>query len=61
MRKINGEVNPADLMTKYMPGPRIADLMRRLGQHTQEGRAKTALDIHRTSTAAGAADGMKAR
>ena len=51
MRKISGQVNPSDLLTKYMPGPRVADLMRRLGQRRKEGRARTALDIQRTGTA----------
>ena len=45
MRKVHGAVNPADLMTKYMAGPRMADLMRRLGQVHKVGRASTALQV----------------
>ena len=48
LRKVRGEVNPADLMTKYMPGARMCDLIRRLGQHQEEGRAKAALGVQRT-------------
>ena len=44
LRKIKGAVNPADLMTKYMPANRMNDLMRRLGQQPLEGRARTALE-----------------
>ena len=43
-RKIQGEVNPADLMTKYLNGMRGDDLRRRLGQVHREGRAKAALE-----------------
>ena len=45
LRKIRGAVNPADLMTKYLPAPRMQDLMRRIGQHRLEGRAQTALEV----------------
>ena len=45
LRKIKGVVNPADLMTKYMTGPRMIDLMRRIGQVRQSGRASTALEV----------------
>ena len=44
-RKIRGEVNPADLMTKYLSGSRGEDLMRRLGQQRREGRAEAALEV----------------
>ena len=45
LRKIKGAVNPADLMTKYMPAHRMNDLMRRLGQQPLEGRAHAALEV----------------
>ena len=45
LREVNGAVNPADLMTKYMAGPRMVDLMRRLGQVHKVGRASTALQV----------------
>ena len=45
LRKSRGEVNPADLMTKYMPGTRVIDLMRRIGQRRREGKARTALEL----------------
>ena len=45
MRKVKGEVNPADLFTKYLPGPKIADFRRRLGQHVMGGRAQVALEV----------------
>ena len=48
LRKIKGELNPADLMTKYMPGTRVADLMRRIGQRRKEGKAKAALELQGT-------------
>ena len=44
-KKVRGEVNPADLMTKYMAGTRGGDLMRRLGQQRREGRAEAALEV----------------
>ena len=44
-RKIKGELNPADLMTKYLSGARGDDLRRRLGQHPREGRAEAALEV----------------
>ena len=45
LRKVHGAVNPADLMTKYMAANRMQDLMRRLGQHPLQGRARIALDV----------------
>ena len=45
LRKIEGAVNPADLMTKYMPAKRMRDLMRRLGQQPLTGRAHAALEV----------------
>ena len=56
LRKVRGAVNPADLMTKYMAGPRMADLMRRLGQVLRDGRASTALDVQGKRAAAKAAE-----
>ena len=44
-RKIKGELNPADLMTKYLPHHRSEDHMRRLGQERREGRAEAALEV----------------
>ena len=44
-RKIKGEVNPADLMTKYVPAHRGGDLRRRLSQQPREGRAQSALEV----------------
>ena len=44
-RKIKGEVNPADLMTKYVPAHRGGDLRRRLSQQFREGRAQSALEV----------------
>ena len=44
-RKVQGLLNPADLMTKYLAGPRGVDLMRRVGQERREGRAQAALEI----------------
>ena len=52
-RKIQGALNPADLMTKYLAGPRGEDLMRRLGQVRREGRAEAALEVQ------GAAQGQQ--
>ena len=45
MRESKGEVNPADLMTKYLLGPKTADFMRRLGQYRLQGRADAALEV----------------
>ena len=45
LRKIKGALNPADLMTKYLTGTRISDLMSRLGQRSREGKARTALEV----------------
>ena len=45
MRKVKGAVNPADLFTKYLSGPKIADFRRRLGQHVMGGRAQVALEV----------------
>ena len=44
-RKVKGEFNPADLLTKYMPGPRMGDLMRKLSQQPRFGKAETALEV----------------
>ena len=44
LRKIHGLVNPADLMTKYMNAVRMGELMRRLGQHARQGRARMGLE-----------------
>ena len=44
-RKISGEANPADLMTKYVQAHRGGDLRRRLSQQPREGRAQSALEV----------------
>ena len=44
-RKVWGEVNPADLMTKYLSGTRVEDLMRRLSLQRRIGRAGVALEV----------------
>ena len=49
-RKVKGQINPADLMTKYMAGPRSEDLMRRTGQEKRDGRAEAALEVKRNPT-----------
>ena len=33
IRKVDGRLNPADLMTKPMDGVRLADLLARMGMH----------------------------
>ena len=45
LRKVKGQHNPADLLTKYMSSARMEELMRRIGQVKEAGRARTALDI----------------
>ena len=45
LRKVKGQHNPADLLTKYMSSARMEELMRRIGQTKEAGRARTALDI----------------
>ena len=45
LRKVLGAAIPADLMTKYLAGARVEDLMRRLGQLRRAGRADAALDL----------------
>ena len=45
LRKVRGEVNPADMNTKYLAGPKLMDFMRRFGQHVKIGRAGVALDV----------------
>ena len=45
LRKVKGQHNPADLLTKYMNGGRMEELMKRIGQVKEGGRARTALDV----------------
>jgi hypothetical protein len=42
VKKIHGLVNPADLLTKYLNGDRITELMGRVGVRAREGRARVA-------------------
>ena len=44
-RKVKGEINPADLFTKYLSGTRGHDLRRRLGQQNRSGKAEAALEV----------------
>ena len=45
LRKIQGAVNPADLLTKHVPANRLQDLSRRLAQYPKAGRARVALEV----------------
>jgi hypothetical protein len=44
-KKVQGELNPSDAMTKHLTGPRILDLTRRLSQVPRTGRAHAGLSI----------------
>ena len=39
MSKIPGNENPADLLTKYLPGVKVAALSRALGFYAESGRS----------------------
>ena len=39
MSKIPGKENPADLLTKYLPGVKVAALSRALGFYAESGRS----------------------
>ena len=39
MSKIPGKENPADLLTKYMPGVKVAAISRALGFYVESGRS----------------------
>ena len=41
--KIRGELNPADMMTKYLPGGRIVSLSRELAQFSSDGQSRVLL------------------
>ena len=43
VRKVAGILNPADAMTKYLTGPKIMDLMKRMSQEFREGRSDLSL------------------
>ena len=45
--KVAGKENPADLMTKYHPGPVLQEHCRRMGLETSRGRAEKAIDLSR--------------
>lgn len=49
-KKIKGEMNPADLLTKYLQSSRSEDHRRRLGQQKREGRAEAALEVKGKAT-----------
>ena len=38
LSKISGKENPADLLTKYLPGVKVAAIGRALGFHAESGR-----------------------
>ena len=42
VRKIGTKTNPADLMTKYLSGQRIAELLGFMGYSVREGRHELA-------------------
>ena len=39
MSKILGKENPADLLTKYLPGVKVAAMSRALGFYVESGRS----------------------
>ena len=47
LEKVDGEVNPADLGTKHLAGPRMLQLMRLLGLEAKQGRHRLALSAGR--------------
>ena len=47
-KKIKGEDNPADLMTKYVAAARASKLQESLSQHLVVGRAETGLKVQGT-------------
>ena len=51
--KIRGGSNPADMLTKALQGPRIADLMSRVALEPREGSGELQLQLHRVSTSHG--------
>ena len=53
LRKVSGIMNPADLFTKYLQVGRLGDLSRRVGQHAEQGRATTALEVQGTPHSTG--------
>ena len=44
-KKVAGVQNPADLCTKYLPGTKILDLLRRIGLRWAVGRAQSSLTV----------------
>ena len=46
-KKIDGKLNPADLMTKYLLREKLEEHSRRLGQKHEEGRAQSGLTLQR--------------
>ena len=51
LEKVAGEVDPADLGTKHLAGPRMLQLMRMLGLWHKEGRHRLALSAGRVELA----------
>ena len=49
LRKVSCVMNPADRFTKYLQVGRLSDLSRRIGQHAEQGRATTALEVQGTT------------
>ena len=45
-RKVKGEANPADLMTKYLTAAKVQDLSAALRQFPRDGRAKAGLALN---------------
>ena len=46
-KKIDGKLNPADLMTKYLLKEKLEEHSRRLSQRHEIGRADSGLKLHR--------------
>ena len=57
--KIKGEINPADLLTKGLPGPRIADLTQRIGMEPRHGAGDLQLELNLVR-GGGDAEGLRA-
>ena len=45
LRKVGGESNPADLMTKHLNGTKIEKHMETIGQESRDGRAEKSLEL----------------
>ena len=51
--KVRGTLNPADLLTKFLPGARIANLCEQLSQVPREGSSQIKLALRLGSATAG--------